>query len=52
MANKNDNNYNCKLCSEEFEGQYSLKQHVKDIHGLSKKISYENLEVNEGGNVK
>ena len=32
MADKNGNKFLCKFCTEEFEVQYSLKQHVKDIH--------------------
>ena len=34
MADKNGNRFICKLCNEEFEVQYALKQHVKYIHGL------------------
>ena len=42
----------CKLCNEEFEIQYSLKKHVKDIHGLPKEVKKVKVESIEDGHVK
>merc|ERR1711971_662422 len=52
VPDKDGYEFICKWCNEEFEVQYSLKQHVIDIHGLSKEFNYEKLEVSEDGNVK
>ena len=52
MADKNGNNFICKLCNEEYEVQYYLKEHVKNVHGRPKKFKNKKLEAIENGRVK
>ena len=52
MADKNGNSFIYKYCNGEFVLKYSLKQHVRDIHGFLKKFNHEKLEAIEDGRFK
>ena len=52
MADKNGNSFICKLCDEEYEVQYSLKQHVKNVHGRPKEFKNKKLQAIGDGRVK
>ena len=52
MADKNGNNFICKLCDEEYEVQYSLKEHVKNVHGRPKEFKNKKLQAIGDGRVK